>query len=58
MEETGKNSTIFRADTESNGHYLSLDFINGQFQGRIWGENKEGNIENTFLYSHELRTKR
>ena len=50
MEGTGKCGVIFRADPETNGHFISLDYINGLAQGRIWGENQEHNIENSFLY--------
>ena len=50
MEGVGKCGLIFRADMEANGHYISLDMINGQAQGRVWGENEGGGIENAFCY--------
>ncbi|MDC7234617.1 MAG: hypothetical protein PQJ58_15405 [Spirochaetales bacterium] len=50
MEGTGKCGIVFRAGSNTDGHFISLDFINGLAQGRIWGESSEQDIENAFHY--------
>jgi beta-fructofuranosidase len=46
----GKTGIIFRADSEANGHYISLDLMQGTAQGRVWGERTDGGIEKSFSY--------
>ena len=50
MNGFGKTGVVFRADSETNGHYISLDLVNGMAQGRLWGEEPEGGIEKSFSY--------
>ena len=50
MEGMGKCGVIFRSDIEANGHYISLDLRNGQTQAKVWGENENAGIENSFQY--------
>jgi beta-fructofuranosidase len=50
MEGLGKWGVTFRSDSETNGHFISLDLQNGQAQSRVWGENSGSGIENTFSY--------
>jgi len=50
MEGFGKWGLTFRSDSETNGHFISLDLMNGQAQGRVWGENGGAGIEQAFCY--------
>ena len=50
MEGMGKCGVVFRSDIEANGHYISLDLRNGQTQARVWGENADAGIEDSFHY--------
>lgn len=50
LEGVGKTGIVFRSDTEANAHYISLDLLHGYAQGRVWGQNHGGSIENSFTY--------
>ncbi|MDA3956401.1 hypothetical protein [Oceanispirochaeta sp.] len=50
MVGVGKWGIVFRSDSQTNGHFISLDLINGQAQGRTWGERPGAEIENFFSY--------
>ena len=50
MAGLGKMGVVFRSDGEANAHYISLDMIHGFAQGRIWGFNEQGGIENSYRY--------
>ncbi len=51
LEGLGKTGLVFRQDPQGNGHYISLDLINGIAQGRFWSERHDGDIENAFDYN-------
>jgi beta-fructofuranosidase len=50
MEGMGKCGIVFRSDREASGHYISLDLRNGQTQAKVWGENENAGIEDSFQY--------
>ena len=46
----GKVGIVFRMDQETNGYFLSLDFIKGLAQARVWGTKEDGDFEYAFNF--------
>jgi beta-fructofuranosidase len=51
LEGLGKCGLILDSDEEGNGYYISLDFVNGFVQFRVWGFNPD-DVQNNFVFEN------
>ena len=51
LEGLGKCGLVMDCDEEGNGYYISLDFVNGFVQFRVWGFNPD-DVQNNFVFEN------